>query len=129
MYSQLSRAEVELEALVRSKEQRVSSERRGLAGFLATMFLQRSGLRPLLVITAMFALQQFSGLYVTLFFAVSLFMVGIRGGAGRERRLEREIEADCIIHPSKFINVLRGVQQGFWVASGNNLVCVRSLNT
>ena len=69
----LARAAAELATMVDTNAERVSTQRRGLAGFLATMFLERSGLRPLLVIMMLFALQQFSGIYVTLFFTVKLF--------------------------------------------------------
>ncbi|KAK3912524.1 Facilitated trehalose transporter Tret1-2-like protein [Frankliniella fusca] len=69
----LARAEADVAALVRGAEERRAAQRRGVAAFLATLFTRRSGLRPLLVITVLFAMQQFSGIYVTLFFAVSFF--------------------------------------------------------
>lgn len=69
----LASAEADVDAMVLVAAERTAAQRRGLAAFLATLFMRRTGLRPLLVITMLFALQQFCGMYVTLFFAVSFF--------------------------------------------------------
>lgn len=69
----MASADEDVAGLVRAAQERRAAQRSGLAAFLATLFMQRTGLRPLLVIMVMFALQQFAGIYVTLFFAVSFF--------------------------------------------------------
>ncbi|XP_034238101.1 facilitated trehalose transporter Tret1-2 homolog [Thrips palmi] len=71
--AKLASAEADVDALVLAAEERRASQRSGLAAFLATLFMQRTGLRPLVVVATLFALQQFCGMYVTLFFAVSFF--------------------------------------------------------
>lgn len=84
---QLSRADEAVSLLLRTAAERQATQRRGLAAFLASLFLRRSGLRPLLVLTVLFALQQFAGIYVTLFFAVSFFKVGTASRRGAPQGL------------------------------------------
>ncbi|XP_026272327.1 facilitated trehalose transporter Tret1-2 homolog isoform X3 [Frankliniella occidentalis] len=71
--AKLASAEVDVDKLVRGAEERRAAQRSGVVAYLATLFSQRTGLRPLLIIAVLFALQQFAGIYVTLFFAVSFF--------------------------------------------------------
>lgn len=77
---QLASAEADVDAMVRATVERRAAQRSGLDAFLASLFARRTGLRPLLVIASLFALQQFAGVHVTLFFAVDFFKV--RRGRG-----------------------------------------------
>lgn len=52
--------------------------RRGNNGGAAKFreFLKPTGYKPILILLGLFFLQQFSGIYITLFYSVSFFKVG-----------------------------------------------------
>lgn len=78
-----------LAALVREKEQREAKAMKSAKAdsnaknkFRQTLeaFMQPTGYKPLIVLFWLFLIQQYSGIYITLFFAVTFFQVQQKNG-------------------------------------------------
>lgn len=72
-------AQVQFEYLIREHDEK-EKERINRAGFVARIkdLLKPTGYKPLFILLGLFVFQQFSGIYITLFYSVNFFEVSIK---------------------------------------------------
>lgn len=74
----MSAAEAQFNTIVKENEIKLSEQRKSKHGGVSTKlrgFLKPTGWKPLTILFLFFSFQQFSGIYITLFYAVTWFQV------------------------------------------------------
>ena len=74
----VSAAEAQFNTIVKENEIKLSEQRKSKHGGVSTKlrgFLKPTGWKPLTILFLFFSFQQFSGIYITLFYAVTWFQV------------------------------------------------------
>lgn len=77
-FGKMSVAEQAFTTIMKENEIKLSEQRRSKRGNLSTKlraFLKPTGWKPMLILFLFFLVQQFSGIYITLFYAVTWFQV------------------------------------------------------
>lgn len=76
----VSAAEAQFITILKENEIKLSEQRKSKHGGISTKlrgFLKPTGWKPMMILFLFFSFQQFSGIYITLFYAVTWFQVNI----------------------------------------------------